>query len=158
MLTKVYVVLIQNGNFQKLKSRLILIRGLMEHNPAVLEMVSTVETKTRLIACTATRCKVLIMRRAQTSGRCPNIMVSASGINSLNSVFISRSLPEATRELIVGAYVRKLTLPNSSAFVKPISTTRGNGYLYFMASSSPLVLIMRLRFQGFNRCRDWYLP
>lgn len=104
--TKVFIVSTQSGRYQKLKSRLIPVRGIMRQEAPVMAIVSEIEAKRGVIASSQTLGKSIIMGKALTSGRCPHVMMSASGTSVMtSSVFISRRLSEATRQQIVGAWV-----------------------------------------------------
>lgn len=154
---KVYMLfLIQDATdalFRKLHPRVIPVRGIVKQGAAVMEMLSEVEGRTRVIASSAMTLKSVIIRKARISGRCPHVMLSREGVSSLRSVLISRSVPEATREQIVRAWVRELTFWNRHQS----SLIEQSGKCLWTSTLFP-VLIMWLRFQGSNVCRDWPLP
>lgn len=92
---------------EKLNSRLIQVRGILQPGSAAMAMISEVESKTRVIVCPLVVCWSIIIQKEQSSGRCPHVMLSSISTDLLTgSVLVSRSLSKAIRELIVRAWVQ----------------------------------------------------
>ncbi|XP_028967180.1 uncharacterized protein LOC114828208 [Galendromus occidentalis] len=90
-----------NALFRKLSGRHIPVRGIFKLSSEVSVMVDEIEAKTRVIVGSPDICKSVVIKKRESSGRCPNVMLSTESAGlMLGSLFVSRRLPSATREII----------------------------------------------------------